>query len=101
MRFLIDVEFPAEPFNTYVREGSAASKMQSVLAAIRPEAAYFLARDGKRGGTLVVNMENTSDIPGIAEPLFLTFNASVQFHPAMTVEDLGKANLDAIGKKWQ
>jgi len=101
MRFLMDVEFPPEPFNTYVRDGSASAKMQSVLAAVRPEAAYFLARNGKRGGILVVNLDSASEIPRFAEPFFLLFDASVQFHPAMLPEDLGKANLDALGKQWK
>jgi len=36
----------------------------------------------------------------LAEPWFLTFNAHVEFRVAMTPEDLGRANLDALGKKW-
>ena len=100
MRIIMDVELPHEPFNTYVREGSVAAKMQKIMGAIRPEAAYFCARGGKRGGTLVVNMNSPSELPSLAEPWFLTFNANVQFHPAMTLEDLGAANLDAIGKQW-
>ena len=31
---------------------------------------------------------------------FLTLNAEVEFRIAMTPEDLGRANLDALGKKW-
>src|SRR6185437_13911276 len=100
MRVLLDVEFPVEPFNTAVRDGSAGAKMQKILAAIKPEAAYFTARNGKRGGTLVVNLNDPSEIPGLAEPFFLTFNASVSILPCMTPEDLGRANLDAHGKEW-
>jgi len=100
MRMLMDVELPLEPFNTCVQDGSAGAKMQKILEAIKPEAAYFCARNGKRGGTLVVNLNSPSEIPALAEPWFLTFHASVQFHPAMTPEDLGRANLEAIGKQW-
>jgi hypothetical protein len=97
---LMDVEFPLEPFNTAVRDGSAGAKMKKILDAVKPEAAYFCARNGKRGGTLVVNLNSASEIPALAEPWFLTFNASVTLHPAMTPEDLAKANLDAIGKQF-
>ena len=100
MRVLMDIEMPLEPFNAAVRDGSATAKMRKILEALKPEAAYFTARNGKRGGTLVVNVNSPSDIPGLAEPWFLTFNASVQFHIAMTPEDLGRANLDAVGKQW-
>jgi hypothetical protein len=45
-------------------------------------------------------MESASQIPALAEPWFLNFNADVEFHPVMVPEDLAKANLDALGKKW-
>jgi len=100
MRMLMDVEFPLEPFNSSVRDGSASAKMRKIMEAIKPEAAYFCARNGKRGGTLVVNVTDPSEIPALAEPWFLTFHARVEFHPTMTPEDLGRANLDTLGKKW-
>ena len=100
MRFLVDIEMPVEPFNSYVRDGSAGAKMQQALSAVRPEAAYFCARNGKRGGTLVINMDNVSEIPKIAEPFFLLFNATLTLHPAMTPEDLAKSGLDSIGKQF-
>jgi len=100
MRMLMDIELPLEPFNTCVRDGSAGAKMRKILEAIKPEAAYFTARNGMRGGTMVVNVNDPAEIPVLAEPWFLTFNASVQFHVAMTPEDLGRAGLDALGKQW-
>ena len=42
-----------------------------------------------------------SKVPAFAEPWFLTFNADVQFRVVMTPEDLKKAGLDEIGKKWR
>jgi len=100
MRMLMQVKFPIEPFNTYVRDGSIGAKMQKIMADIKPEAAYFTAVDGHRGGILVVNMEDPSKIPALAEPWFLVFNAHVEIQPTMTPEDLGRAGLEALGKKW-
>ena len=100
MRMLMHVEFPIEPFNTIVRNGTMGQKMQSILEAIKPEAAYFSEYDGCRGGTLVVNVNESSDIPRLAEPFFLTFNAKVQLRIAMTPDDLGKSGIDAIAKTW-
>ena len=100
MRMLMQVKFPIEPFNTYVRDGSIGSKMQKIMADIKPEAAYFTAVDGHRGGILVVNMDDPSKIPALAEPWFLVFNAHVEIQPTMTPEDLGRAGLEALGKKW-
>jgi len=100
MRMLMHVQFPPEPFNSDVRDGSAGPKIQKILEAIRPEAAYFSEHHGRRGGTFVVNVNSPSDVPMLAEPFFLTFNAEVEFRIAMTPEDLAHAGLDALGKKW-
>jgi len=96
----MQVKFPIEPFNTYVKDGSAGAKMQKILADLKPEAAYFTEFEGHRGGIIIVNMENTSQIPALAEPWFLTFHASVELKLAMTPEDLARAGLDGLGKKW-
>jgi hypothetical protein len=100
MRMLMQIKIPVEPFNTAVRDGSAGKKMQRIMEAIKPEAAYFSEQDGCRGGVLIVDMKDASDIPRLAEPWFLTFNASVEFRVAMTPEDLGRARLDELGKTW-
>ena len=100
MRMIMSVEFPLEPFNTAVRDGSAGQKIQKILEAIKPEAAYFYDNNGKRGGTLIVNLDNPSGIPALAEPWFLTFNAHIDLHAVMTPDDLGRAGLDTMGKKW-
>jgi len=100
MRMLMHIHFPLEPFNTAVRDGSAGQKIKRILEAIKPEAAYFSEQDGRRGGTLVVNANDPSEVPALAEPWFLTFAAQIEFRMAMTLEDLSRANPDALGKKW-
>ena len=45
----------------------------------------------KRGGYLVVHMDDASQIPAIVEPLFLGLGATVQFHPVFTLEDVPTA----------
>jgi hypothetical protein len=100
MRMLMHIQLPLEPFNTAVRDGTAGPKIQRILEAIKPEAAYFSEQNGRRGGTLVVNVKDPSDVPILAEPWFLTFNAEIEFRIAMTPEDLSRSNLEALGKKW-
>jgi hypothetical protein len=100
MRMLVEFQLPLEPFNSLVRKGTAGDVIQKILGDLKPEAVYFAARDGKRGGIMVVDLPDATKIPAIAEPFFLHFQASVAFHPCMTPEDLGKAGLDALGKKW-
>ena len=100
MRMLMHVEFPLEPFNTAVRDGSVGAKVQKILEAIKPEAAYFSEHNGRRGATLVVKVNDSSEIPALAEPWFLTFDAQVEMRIAMTPEDLGRAGLEKLGKQW-
>lgn len=100
MRMLMHVRFPLEPFNSAVRDGSVDGKIKRILEANKPEAAYFTEHDGHRGGILVVDVKNPSDVPALAEPWFLTFDASVNFRIAMMPQDLGASNLGQIGKAW-
>ena len=100
MRMLLDVKIPHEAFNAAVRDGSAGEKLKRILEATKPEAVYFTERNGHRGATIIVNLDDPSKIPTFAEPWFLTFNADVEFRVAMTPEDLARAGLDALGKKW-
>jgi hypothetical protein len=101
MRLLMHVRLPLEPFNTAVRNGTAGEKIKRILEATKPEAAYFTEQDGHRGGTFVVNVKDASEIPALAEPWFLTFDAEIELRIAMTPEDLGRAGLDRLGQQWK
>ncbi len=100
MRMLMNIIFPLEPFNSAVRDGTVGSKMQAILEQIKPEAVYFTEQHGQRGGVLVVDVKEASDVPALAEPWFLTFEADVEFRIAMTPGDLARADLDNLGKTW-
>lgn len=101
MRMLLNVRIPHEPFNTLVREGTAGAVIGKILEELKPEAAYFTDQDGARGAVLVVNLDDPSGIPALAEPWFLKFNADIELRVAMVAEDLMKANLDNLGAKWK
>ncbi len=100
MRMLLNVILPHEPFNTAVRKGTAGETIDKILKALKPEAVYFTEQDGHRGAVLVVNVENPSQVPALAEPWFLHFQADCKFRIAMTPEDLQRAGLAELGKKW-
>jgi hypothetical protein len=97
---LLAITLPNEPFNTFVRDGTAGKKLGRILDEVKPEAIYFTEKDGGRGAVMIVEMLDPSMIPALAEPWFLTFDAQVEFRVAMTPADLQKAGLDEIGKKW-
>ena len=71
MRMLIDVNFPLEPFNTLVRNGTVGQKIQQILADLKPEAAYFSERNGKRGGFLLSMSPNHPRCQLSPNPSFL------------------------------
>ena len=100
MRMLLKVKFPHEEFNQAVRDGSVGSKMRRILEDIKPEAVYFTEQNGQRGAILIIDLIDPSRVPALTEPWFLTFNADVEFHIVMTPEDLQKAGLEELGKKW-
>jgi hypothetical protein len=97
---LLHVKIPHEAFNAAVRDGSVGGKVKQILEETKPEAVYFTNYDGWRGAIMIINVESPSEVPKFAEPWFLSFNADVQFHIAMTPEDLGRAGLEKLGKKW-
>ncbi|HEX4578079.1 MAG TPA: panthothenate synthetase [Edaphobacter sp.] len=100
MRMIVYVSFPVETFNAAVRDGSAGAKMKRILDQLEPEAAYFTDRYGQRSTVLIVDLEDASKIPAIAEPWFLLFNAGVEIHPVMGPQDLASAGLERLGKEW-
>ncbi|MDR3553449.1 MAG: hypothetical protein P4L55_01715 [Syntrophobacteraceae bacterium] len=97
---LLTVKFPHEHFNKAVKDGTIGPKIRSILEDIKPEAVYFTEQNGRRGAILIIDMEDPSKIPSFAEPWFLAFNAEVEFRVVMTPEDLEKAGLEELGKKW-
>jgi hypothetical protein len=100
MRFLLHVRFPHDEFNEATLDGSAGDKMKRIIEESKPESVYFAEYDGQRNALIFVDIKDASEMPKYSEPWFLLFNADVEFHPVMTPEDLGRAGLDGLGKKW-
>jgi len=94
VKFIIEVAFPHEPFNTYVREGTAGQKLGEVLDAVKPEVMYFTDNGVGRGALMIVDLENASQAAHVTEPFMLAFNASVNYRLAMAPEDLQAAGLE-------
>ena len=100
MRMLMHVKLPNEPFNTAERKGTVGETIRAnrrrdetgsgLLHRIRGSA----WRNSRR--RCCRRLKDSR----LAEPWFLSFNANVEFHAVMSPEELGKAGLDTIGKKW-
>ena len=69
MRIMVKFTFPTtEELNARIRDGSIAQTIETILGNLQPEAAYFGPTDGKRGGYLVFNMEDASELVTKLEP---------------------------------
>jgi hypothetical protein len=92
MRMLLRVSIPVEAGNAAAKAGKLGSTLERILSDLKPEAAYFFADDeGNRSGSIIFDLKDPSQIPSIAEPFFLAFNAKVSLRPVMTPQDLAKA----------
>ena len=91
MRCLMKVTLPVLEGNAAIADGTLASTIGSILADLKPEAVYFAEENGARTAFLFVNMNDSSQMPAMAEPWFLAFNARVELSPAMNMEDLKNA----------
>jgi hypothetical protein len=91
MRMMLRWTVPVERGNEIIKDGSLTRTIESLLADLEPEAAYFYAENGERGGMIVFDMADPSQIAQIAEPLFQNADADVEFVPVMNADDLRKA----------
>ena len=86
--------FPTEPFNALVRSGKAGEILQKIVEDLKPEAVYFTEEDGMRAALIVVDLASPSDVPRVAEPFFLNFDAEVRMRIVMSPAELKTAGLD-------
>ena len=88
MRTMFVVELDTEAGNKQISDGTIAKTMEEVMGALKPEAAYFYAHDGRRTMTLVADVPDEASIVTTCEPLWLSLNASVETVPCMNADDL-------------
>ncbi len=98
MRTMMKVSIPVEAGNAAIKDGSLPKIMQSVLERLKPEAAYFGTENGQRTAFIVFDFTDLTDMPTIAEPIFMGLNAGVTYIPVMNAADLRAGLQKAFGK---
>jgi len=91
MRIMVKFRFPVNEGNDVIRTGRIAQIFQQLAEDLKPEAAYFYPEGGERAGHFIVNMQDGSEVAGIAERFFFGLHADIEMTPVMTAEDLQKA----------
>jgi len=102
MRYIMKVTMGEEATDTNVRDPKFGEKMQALLKELKAEAAYFTTTEGLRGAYIVVNMDDASQMPALAEPVFQWLKGKVEFIPVMLPQDLAKAGpaIASAAEKW-
>ncbi len=90
MRFLVKTTMDTQIANELVKSGEMKIVNQ-IIEQQKPEAVYFYEDQGVRSQILIVNIDDPSELPAIAEPWWQNFGGTVEFHPAMVPADLEKA----------
>jgi hypothetical protein len=97
MRTLATISLDTAAANAAIKSGELQKTLGSTLERLKPEAAYFGTKDGKRTAFIVFDLKSPADIPPIAEPWFMATEASVTFQPIMNGDDL-RAGLEAFAR---
>ena len=98
MRMMLKFTLPDEQSNAAIKDGSLARTMESILSKLKPEASYFAPLEGKRGGLIVFEMAEPSQIVEAVEPFFLSLDATTELVPVMNADDLRKGLAKVSGK---
>jgi hypothetical protein len=96
MRMMLLVELDTPTANGVIRDGRIEELLNGILEALRPEAAYFYGRGGRRAFTLVVDAPDAASLPSLAEPFWMELNASVEAFPCMNADEL-REGLSRLG----
>lgn len=82
---------PTTAGNKMVKDPSFLKNIEDYTKKFSCEAAYFTEVNGMRTMVFVLDLSSPDMLPAIAEPLFQGFDANVEVHPTMNLDDLKKA----------
>ncbi|MFD9206386.1 hypothetical protein ACFVZM_08890 [Streptomyces sioyaensis] len=88
MRMVLKARIPIQARNEVIRSGRLPKVMESALAALKPEAAYFTLDDGEQTAFFYFDMQESWQMPTLLESFFMDLHAKVSLQPVMNADDL-------------
>ena len=82
---------PTTAGNKMVKDPNFLKTIEDYTKKFSCGAAYLTEVNGNRTMVFVLDLPSPDMIPAIAEPLFQGYEANVEIHPAMNLNDLKKA----------
>jgi hypothetical protein len=98
MRVLLRFSMPAVAGNRAIADGRIGRVLGQLAETHKPESTYFMVLNRRRTGFMVLDLADPSQIPVLAEPLFVELEAEVEFVPVMTPAELQAGLAKSEGK---
>jgi hypothetical protein len=98
MRMMLRVRVNTASGNEAIKTGTLPQVIGRFMELAKPEAAYFTVDNGQRTAFFVFDMKDSSQLPPLAEDMFVSLGAELQFSPVMNADEL-KAGLGALERK--
>jgi hypothetical protein len=102
MRWMVKFSIPASAGNDLVGTGKIGQVFHSLMEDFKPEAAYFFPENGQRGGIMVIDVTDSSELVKVAESFWFGLKADISVTPVMSAEDLGKGlgGIEGLVKRY-
>jgi hypothetical protein len=88
MRLMLKFAIPAERGNAAAKDGTLGQAIDNLVKATKADAAYFTLVNGKRGGMIFFEEDDSTRMPQINEPMFAALDAAIEIVPVMTHQEL-------------
>jgi len=88
MRLMLKFAIPAERGNAAAKDGTLGQAIENLIKATKADAAYFTMINGKRGGMIFFEENDTSRLPQINEPMIAALDAAIEIVPVLTLDEL-------------
>lgn len=88
MRLMLKFAIPAERGNAAAKDGALGQAIDNLIKATKADAAYFTLINGKRGGLIFFEENDSSRMPQLVEPMVTALDAAIEIVPVMTHDEL-------------